>query len=123
MTKQYRTADGKIVPAGHPEAAFIHNPQRHAGKRVRIGDDTQKTATAQSHPLLAGKVKDVVGRLADASEEQLAEALELEQAADKPRKGVLEAIFAEQEMREHEGNQEGDHKPGDGNEAGAAGDQ
>lgn len=138
MAKQYVDKHGKIVPAGHPDAAFIHNPER-TGKPTRIGGEGADKGSQETDPVLSGSVKDVVSRLADISDEELAAAFEREQSG-KGRKGVTEAIQAEQEQRRDEaaqegeagdqGNgdadgegegQEGENQPGDGSDE--AGDQ
>jgi len=85
------------TPTDHPEDAFskaqIAALQAEPKLSVQLIDAPVIDTIGE---LLKGKVSDVVARLADASDELRTQALEVEQAQEKPRQGVLKALGVEE---------------------------
>lgn len=71
------------------DEANLVDPQAAEAERLALERFEQMQA------ILAGKTEDVLAAAAEMEPDELAELLSLEQASDKPRKGVIEGIEAE----------------------------
>lgn len=81
---------GVVIPPGDTRLV-----DEHAVPKALQAPKTPAVQEPEPNPmaeLAEQKVDDIVAALPELDDEQLAELLDLEQAADKPRKGVLEPI-------------------------------
>lgn len=104
----------ETVPPGEPADVHPNTAERliARGQFREYTPPGKSKAAKQSDPstddpvakLLSGSVKDIAGEVPDLDDEALAQVRAAEAAADKPRKGVLDAIDAEVQARADSGN-------------------